>query len=101
MKIAIDYDFTYTADPTMWDSVLKLMLSSGHTVYCVTARPPEHMPEVRTTIGRILGSDNCIGTNLREKRKTVKDVHDIDIDVWIDDTPDAIVANIYNRFIEE
>jgi len=97
MRIAIDFDDTYTLDPEMWDKILVLMCRSGHEVFCITARPDDHMEKVRQTIGKIVGIDNCIGTQLLAKRQYVKDHYDLTFDVWIDDTPDAIVANIYQR----
>lgn len=97
MRIAIDFDDTYTLDPNMWDQILNLMVLSGHEVFCITARPDRHMDKVRETIGKVIGMENCIGTQLLAKRKYVKDHYGLVFDVWIDDTPDAIVSNIYPR----
>lgn len=98
MKIAIDYDDTYTKDPDMWDQMIQLILLRGHEVWCVSARPESHMGIVKSTIGSVIGKDRCIGTNLKGKRQFVWEYYGLKPDVWIDDTPEAIGADIYNAF---
>jgi hypothetical protein len=95
MNISLDFDDTYTRDPAMWDSFIKLAQASGHTVYCVTARCHEYQPErdeVLDSIGKLVGPEHCIFTCGRAKRaETYK--QNISIDVWIDDMPEAVVEN--------
>lgn len=98
MKIAIDFDDTYTKDPVMWNEIIHMMISRDHEVWCISARPEIHMDRVRETIGSIIGRDRCIGTNLKGKRKYVWEMHGLRPDVWIDDTPEAIGGDIYNTF---
>lgn len=98
--ISIDFDDTYTKDPEFWDEVCKLAMTRNHKVYCVSARPEEHMPKVRESLGLIIGEDACFGTGLKPKRKWMKRKN-IEIDVWIDDTPDAIVSDYYSRFVSK
>ena len=93
MKIALDYDDTYTKDPLLWNWFAKEALDRGHQVYCVSARSERDMDSPKLTIGRVIGPENCFGTNLKPKREYMKSNHGIKIDVWIDDTPDAIVEN--------
>jgi hypothetical protein len=38
MKIALDYDKTYTADPDLWDNFLRVAKRLGHEVRIVTIR---------------------------------------------------------------
>lgn len=38
MRIALDFDNTYTLDPTGWDMVIDIWKGRGHDVRCVTAR---------------------------------------------------------------
>lgn len=95
MKIAIDYDHTYTKDPIMWDKIIKLMQEMNHEVWCISARPEDHMPKVKFHLGPLIGHDRCIGTNLKGKRRYVWEHYGLSIDVWIDDTPEAVGADIY------
>lgn len=38
MRIALDYDNTYTADPTFWDLFIEMAKTAGHEVRMVTYR---------------------------------------------------------------
>ena len=38
MKIAIDYDRTYTLNPTVWSRFITERISDGDTIFIVTAR---------------------------------------------------------------
>lgn len=89
MNISIDFDDTYTRDPKMWNVVIAQMQSAGHKVYCVTARSPDQSLEVYSTLGRMVGADNCYFTSLQSKKNYMfsKGIY---INVWIDDNPDAI-----------
>lgn len=98
MIISIDFDDTYTKDPELWDMFCLSAIDKGHTVYCVSARPEEHMYKVRNTIGKVIGTRKCFGTSLKCKRDHMKK-YGIHIDVWIDDTPDAIVSNHYDTLV--
>jgi hypothetical protein len=94
MNISVDFDDTYTRDPAMWDSFIKLAQANGHTVYCVTMRGPWDMDriEVVDSIGKLIGKDNCIFTAGKAKGKFCFDLG-ICIDVWIDDMPSAVNEN--------
>lgn len=92
MNISIDYDDTYTKDPLMWNWFAQQALERGHKVYCVSARGVQHMDEPKQTIGRIIGAENCFGTNLVPKRDYMMTFRKIHIDVWIDDLPEMIVS---------
>lgn len=92
MNISIDFDDTYTRDPLMWNKFILDARAHGHTVYCVTARGesfPEEVEEVLATIGRLVGQDNCIFTDGKQKRQVCLNKN-INIHVWIDDMPEAI-----------
>lgn len=86
MNISLDYDNTYTRDPKMWDEFVKMVLLSGHSVYCVTLRTPEQGEDVRNSIGRLIP---CYFTSMQSKSKYMY-AQGIRIDVWIDDMPDCI-----------
>ena len=80
MKIALDYDGTYTVDPQFWDDFMTLARVRGHEVVCVTKR----------------GLSNC-GTDLkmncpiiytdRAAKEQFCERVGVHIDVWIDDLP--------------
>jgi len=48
------------------------------------------MEQPKQTIGKIIGVDNCFGTNGRAKREYMLTEHNISVDVWCDDMPDLI-----------
>ena len=83
MNIAIDWDDTYTADPKLFDAITDLFNSSGHTVYCVTARrsSPANRQEVK------IPNTRTIFTGYASKTWHMNHVEGIQIDIWIDDDP--------------
>jgi len=42
MQIALDYDDTYTKDPSLWVKFIDNARDNGHTVVIVTARPDDN-----------------------------------------------------------
>lgn len=94
LKISIDYDDTYTRDPVFWNMFCQDALDRGHEVYCVSARHPTHMDDPEFTVGRVIGASKCIGTNGVAKKDFMWNEHGIIIDVWVDDTPEAVVTGI-------
>ena len=50
MKIALDYDKTFTTDMRMWRAFIDLAKAYGHEVVCVTMRHP-HLEPVDASIG--------------------------------------------------
>jgi acid phosphatase class B len=93
MNIGLDFDDTYTRDPAMWDMLVPLMQARGHIVYCVTGRTPEESTPVLSTLGKIVGVNNCYFTS-RQSKKNYMYTHYIRIDVWIDDNPILIDTGI-------
>jgi hypothetical protein len=90
MKIALDYDETYTRDPLLWNWFVAQAMERGHEVYCVTARSERSLDDVMFTLGRLLPPGHVFATNHAAKRKFMADLG-IMIDVWIDDQPEMIV----------
>lgn len=84
MKIALDYDETYTADPNLWTGFIAMAKALGHEVFFVTYR---YEPDE--------------GTSYNDDIKKSAEVNEIEIvythgqqkagvvyaDIWIDDTP--------------
>lgn len=89
MNVAIDYDYTYTLDPQLWDDIIKIMQAAGHQVYCVTARRHWESKEVLDTIGKLVP----VYFTERKAKKPFMLQQGIIIDVWIDDTPEAIILD--------
>ena len=80
--ISLDYDYTYTEDPILWNTFLSVAKDRGHQVYVVTMRYPEE--PIDDEVARFV--DGVIYTSRKAKKAYValKDIH---IDIWIDDNP--------------
>lgn len=78
MKIALDYDLTYTEDPEMWDDFIDLVEYCGHSIVVVTVRDA-----IEDKIERNIPC-YIIYTNGKPKIDFYKP------DVWIDDSPQTI-----------
>src|SRR5690606_10590250 len=101
MRIALDYDDTYTKDPDAWDGVIDALTMAGHEVMIVTFRdesiPIEKVPCIPVFSGDEYDSTTWVPlhvfyTGYRAKRNYMRD-QGIEIDVWIDDSPDTIVTD--------
>lgn len=89
MKIALDYDGTYTASPDFWDHVIGIAIDCGHDIRIVTARSPtlDVIDEPHLEDLKILYCDGVA------KRFACMHFHDFEPDVWIDDSPTNIDNN--------
>lgn len=93
MIISIDYDDTYTRDKILWNSFIKQAKARGHTVLCVTARCELYGDgtEVKEDLEHLV--DGIYFTCGAPKEKFMLDLG-ICVQVWIDDSPQAIVPRI-------
>lgn len=82
MRIALDYDNTYTRDPGSWNIFIKNMAFAGHEVICVTMRRPQE--EVEDIPCKVYYTS-------RKAKEAYMKALDIKIDVWIDDCPTFIL----------
>lgn len=84
-KIALDYDETYTINPEMWNEIINTFQKAGNEVMIVTFRsddlPIDHDPGIPVFY-----------TAWNAKRPYMEK-QGIDIDVWIDDSPELIIQN--------
>ncbi|MEN8145255.1 MAG: hypothetical protein ABFS14_09920 [Gemmatimonadota bacterium] len=89
MRIALDFDGTYTLDPSFWDSVILLAESAGHEIVCVTARP-EHYSDDDLEV--LPDSVKVYKTRMVPKREFMVRLasEEPDVAVWIDDIPEMI-----------
>jgi hypothetical protein len=84
MKIALDYDKTYTADPDMWRHIIAVMRGMSHEVMIVTSRDPNDLVEDRDWFEKY--TIPVIYCDYWAKRQ-VCEQRGISIDIWIDDNP--------------
>lgn len=95
MKIALDYDHTYSADPEFWDGFVNLARMRGHDIRVVTARDDRF-----DRTGRLVQLEYklpviyCRG--IGKKWYCERFVDDFVPDVWIDDRPESVTANSTN-----
>lgn len=82
MKIALDYDGTYTLDPEFWDAFIFEAKDRGHSVVIVTSRSKDEPIESKTACHVIYCSYDA-------KEKFYNP------DIWIDNDPRYITERIY------
>jgi hypothetical protein len=92
LKIALDYDQTFTADPGFWRTFVDMAFNAGHEVKIVTARNEEFdrtpdLIEIERTVDVIY----CRGI---AKKWFLTHFGDGFVpDIWIDDRPESIFQN--------
>ncbi len=85
MKIALDYDETYTADPGLWDLFIAEAQRRGHLVQIVSFRFDfGDNRDIEETAAALAIS--VVYTNARQKQ------HAVEADIWIDDSPESVVS---------
>lgn len=91
MIIGLDYDDTYTRDPSAWNDFIRLMRMRKHKVYIVTWRTPGEVVEVVHALHSwYVEVDGIYPTSRKAKHKYMAE-QGIIVDVWIDDNPSAIL----------
>lgn len=91
MIISLDYDLTYTADPTLWNNFLRNCMLRGHTVYIVTARPDDCPIDKEPLVDKVFYTAG-------ESKKPYMEKQGIDVNIWIDDSPNMITdANPWTK----
>lgn len=83
MKIALDYDETYTADPILWDGFVQAAIRRGHEVCFVTFRSSDFPPVMNEDIEMDALSLGIKIIYTGGKQKSTM----FDADIWIDDSP--------------
>lgn len=89
MKIAIDYDFTFTLDPEFWMWFIIDAIDSGHDPKIVTSRSPtlDNIDDIFENICDVIYCDGVA------KRFVCHHFENWDPDIWIDDKPSAVDNN--------
>jgi hypothetical protein len=97
MEIALDYDDTYTRDPIAWDELILLMRKRGHYVYIVTWRNELECEDIMH--GHLPHIVDGIYATDRKAKQSFMFAQGINIHVWIDDNPFAILNSMvpYNN----
>lgn len=80
MRIALDYDQTYTVDPEFWEGVIALAGTHSHTVTCVTKRGVSNQGETCEISCPVVYTDRAAKLPYTEEMG-------LHFDIWIDDAP--------------
>lgn len=92
MRIGLDYDNTYSADPRLWRKFIDAARDYGHDVRIVTARDDRF----DRTVDMVALERWCPVIYTRGTAKRWYCLHfvpDFQPDVWIDDRPESILQN--------
>jgi hypothetical protein len=87
MNIALDFDDTYTRDPTLWNKFIKDAKDRGHDIRIVTFRKKAMTDPALDWLG---SSIPVIFTEGNSKRSYCNRMGWFP-DIWIDDSPEFIV----------
>ena len=91
MRIALDFDDTYTLDPMLWADFIDNAHYRGHSVTIVTGRPDDgDNNDIETSKAVLVCKCPVIYTEYNPKRLFCRSLGHT-FDVWIDDSPQAIV----------
>ena len=88
LKIALDYDGTFTEDPEMWLAFIGTCKARGHHIRIVTMRHPHECLTMNQSL--LKTSIPIIFTSRKGKRAAALE-QGFKVDVWIDDMPDFIL----------
>jgi hypothetical protein len=96
MKIALDYDNTYTADPKLWNEFVKGAVKSKHAIRIVTYR------SVTSDNENLIEAAKKLGVRIMFTAGVAKRKHCTDKgwepDIWIDDKPESIIEDSTKEF---
>ena len=81
MRIAIDYDNTFTLAPAAWTEAIKSLCAGGFDVICISSRFP-NVP--------IKGMAVPVYYSCGQLKWEFAYERGIDVDIWIDDIPSCI-----------
>jgi NAD-dependent SIR2 family protein deacetylase len=92
MKIALDYDLTYSADPEFWDAFIVLAYKWGHDLRIVTVR--DDRLDRRAPLVKLEKKIRVIYTRgVAKKWYCSHFTNGFVPDIWIDDKPESILNN--------
>lgn len=88
MKIALDFDETYTRDPPFWDQFIDNAIARGHEIRIVTFR---HWYMTDAALEYLSQKIRVMFTDATQKRNYCNRIGWLP-DIWIDDSPEFIVG---------
>jgi hypothetical protein len=88
VKIALDFDETYTAHPSMWDIIIQTIKEHGHDITFVTYRFDKYGNNDDITSIALKHDMDIVYTNGKQKSQF------FEADIWIDDMPITIPSAI-------
>ena len=91
MNIAIDYDNTFTADPTLFRLFITIAEYAGHACLIVTHRNSTHVKKIMGDMGP--GVHIIFASGISKVRAT--EDAGWPIDIWIDDNPEGISQPLF------
>jgi len=98
MTISIDFDRTFSADPQMWGEFAKKAVADGNTVVMISRRPESDREEVISSLGDYAESFSQVLLVGGETLKAdAADAAGINVDVWVDDSPQTITDKQVKR----
>jgi len=86
MKIALDFDDTYTAMPDIWDQFIESCKEQGHEVTIVTARANSEVSSYNHDIRLVCKKHDIEVVYTDGKAKALY----YSADIWIDDHPEWV-----------
>lgn len=92
LTIAFDYDDMWTEDPDGWRIVYHTMMGRGHRCIMVTARVEGQDDDMGDVI-QLFGKENVYFSAWYPKKRWLW-MHNVSVDVWIDDSPDMIAGEL-------
>lgn len=90
MRIALDFDATYTLDPEFWDAFIWLIRATGHEVILATYRHEVH--DAHPLIDELKKIIPVHFTDGKAKKPFLEALG-IVVDVWVDDRPMTILED--------
>jgi hypothetical protein len=84
MRIALDYDGTYTRDPVLWAKFIADCVGRGHEIICVTMRYEDEMLSDFPCEIVYTGRKGKVGFMAKRGRP---------VDIWIDDMPHLLMLD--------
>lgn len=88
LTIAIDYDDTFTADVNAWSKVIEVLQLAGHDVVCISARRDEL--NQRRELEAALPKGVRVLLSYGDPKQLYATSRGVNVDIWIDDCPEAI-----------
>lgn len=91
LVFGLDFDDTFTADPELWRLFIELAVERGHKVVCVSAR--EDCEHQRAELRKSLPACVPILLSYATAKRRFASAAGVEVDIWIDDYPEAVVRS--------